>query len=205
MKFKILLTAFFLLFAVAHAQEVEIDAGLGLGTSYDNGAFGLGKVLATAALNYRTTSRFDFSLDFLTTGQLSFSERTPIITTANFDMYDSRLANWTNVMFFTRYKFAIKDPRRYSFIGAGAGLSHVSQRVNTNDTRRVYRNNFAAGLEAGIVRNHVTLGLRLTTPVQAPTFQEINEVDGREVVYPEATFIPLMFYAKYDIVRVWKR
>ncbi|GAB2618042.1 hypothetical protein [Belliella aquatica] len=205
MKFKILLPALFLFFSVAHAQEIKIDAGLGLGTTFDNGAFGPGKVLATAALNYRTVSRFDFSLDFLTTGQLSFSERKPIITTANFDMYNSRLANWTNVMFFTRYKFAIKDPRRYAFIGAGLGLSHVSQRVNTNDTRRVYKNNFAAGLEAGLVRNNITLGLRFITPVEAPTFQEINEADGREVVYPEATFIPLMFYVKYDIVRVWKR
>lgn len=205
MKFRILLPALLLLFTVAQAQEIEIDGGLGLGTSYYDGDFGPGKVLATAAINYRTMTRFDFSLDFLISGRLSLYERTPSITTPNFDMYDSRLANWTNAMFFTRYKFAIKDPRHYSFLGAGLGLSHISQRVNINDTKRVAKNNFAAGFEAGIVRGHVTLGLRLTTPVQAPTFQEVNEADGREVVYPEATFIPLMFYAKYDIVRVWKR
>ncbi|AFL83528.1 hypothetical protein Belba_0881 [Belliella baltica DSM 15883] len=41
MKFRILLPALFLFFSVSHAQEIKIDAGLGLGTTFDNGVFGL--------------------------------------------------------------------------------------------------------------------------------------------------------------------
>lgn len=64
MKFKFLLPAFLLLCSVSQAQELKIDAGLGVGTFIDDWSFGPGKVLATTALNYRTDTRFDFSADF---------------------------------------------------------------------------------------------------------------------------------------------
>ncbi len=205
MKSLLFLPFLFFAISISQAQQYSIDAGLGLGTTFHDGSIGPGKVLFTSALNYQSNHRFDFSLDFLATGQMGFSDRTPILSIDNFDVYEAGLANLTNVMFFSRYKFAIKEPRKYAFVGAGAGLSHVTQRVNTNDTKRVAKSNFAVGLDLGIVRNHLTLGLRWISPVITPSFEENSEVTGRRVVYTEANLSPILFYAKYDILRVWRR
>ena len=205
MKSNLLLSFCMLLFSVSHAQQLTLDAGLGAGITFDHGEIGPGKILFTSALNYQSNHRFDFSLDFLTTGQMGFSDPTPIVSFSNFDIYDERQANLTNIMFFSKYKFAIKDPKKYAFVGAGVGLSHVVQRVRTNETRNVSKNNFVVGFEAGLVRRNVTLGIRWLSPVTTPTFEEVSEETGRTVVFSEANLTPILIYAKYDLIRIWKR
>jgi hypothetical protein len=202
MKFRILLPLLLFLFSTAFAQQVRLDAGLGVGTTFHDGSIGPGKVLFTSALTYEYTSRFEFGVDFLTTGQMRFSDPEPILELSNFDIYESGLANMTNYMAFGRYKFPLREPRRHVFVGAGLGLSHVVQRVNTNETKSVSKNNFIIGLEAGIVRNNWTLGLRWISPVTTPAFEEVNQETGRTVVFSEANLTPVFFYAKYDLIRI---
>ncbi|WP_114751043.1 hypothetical protein [Pleomorphovibrio marinus] len=204
MKFNLLVSVFLLLSFVSQAQQVNLDAGLGLGTTFNYGEIGPAKILFTSSLKYQSNHRFDFSLDFLTTGQMGFSDPSPIVSLDHFDIYDERQANLTNFMFFSKYKFAIQDPNKYAFVGAGAGLSHVVQRVRTNETRNVTKNNFLVGIEAGLVRRNFTFGLRWLSPVTTPTFEEISEETSRTVVFSEANLTPILFYAKYDILRIWK-
>lgn len=65
MKFRILLPLLLFLFSTAFAQQVRLDAGLGVGTTFHDGSIGPGKVLFTSALTYEYTSRFEFGVDFL--------------------------------------------------------------------------------------------------------------------------------------------
>lgn len=136
---------------------------------------------------------------------MGFSVPSPIISLSQFDIYDERQANLTNFIIFSNYKFAVQNQKKYAFVGVGTGLSQVVLRVRTNETRNVSKNHFVLGIEAGLVRRNPTFGILWLNPVTTSTFIEISEETGRTVVFSEANLTPILFYAKYDILRIWKQ
>lgn len=199
---RIVLVFFFCLgYQSSSAQDWSLDTGLGLGlkvpSGWDERRGGFGLHLG---LSHTLNTKWSLSFAYQTYGTGFFwSPDGPTLSESDTDFFEFNETNSNLWMLNPRYFFGSNNSDPSFLVGMAFGIQGIKRAVDVNGIKSISKSVFTIVPEIGYTLDGFILALRWYPGQETPTFEALDQNDGRRKVFEPVRFSLITIHFTYSI------